>query len=436
MTDLADPAKAGSEIGAESAEDRAQDAMQRPVTAVSQATGLVGLVCTLAVLAVAIGSDIPLGSQTILLLCSGAVPMILWSLLVERVYRSPTSGLNLAAPRPRQETFATTKVKIAGLWATWAVLGLVYFSVGTYRDPDYDFVFALMTGLAPVILLISVPYVYFVDRAMREPHDALWHAGQMVLGRGGDPAMVAEHARAWAIKGFWLVLLGMALPYQVAFVTDVSLAEVFGDPARAAQWAIRLMYLVDVAFAVTGYIFTTRLLDAQIRSSNPYLAAWIFALICYPPFLLMGRGGPLDYRGETQWNDIFAGNLPVLALWGAALIVLNGIYVWATVAFGPRFSNLTNRGILTSGPYRLFKHPAYLAKNLNWWLASLPFLTAVNTLDAVRASLLLLVVNAIYFMRARTEEWHLMDDPDYRAYSAWIAERGVLPRLRRAVIGR
>ena len=41
---------------------------------------------------------------------------------------------------------------------------------------------------------------------------------------------------------------------------------------------------------------------------------------------------------------------------------------------GPRFSNLTHRGILTHGPYAWSKHPAYLSKNLFWWLSSLPFL--------------------------------------------------------------
>ena len=50
-------------------------------------------------------------------------------------------------------------------------------------------------------------------------------------------------------------------------------------------------------------------------------------------------------------------------IWGAILVVLTGIYAWATMAFGLRFSNLTHRGILTHGPYAFTKHPAYMSKN-------------------------------------------------------------------------
>ena len=49
------------------------------------------------------------------------------------------------------------------------------------------------------------------------------------------------------------------------------------------------------------------------------------------------------------------------------------VYCLATVAFGYRMSNMTYRGIITSGPYRFTKHPAYLGKVASWWLISLPF---------------------------------------------------------------
>ena len=40
-------------------------------------------------------------------------------------------------------------------------------------------------------------------------------------------------------------------------------------------------------------------------------------------------------------------------------------------------------------------------------------------------------MNLIYYLRAKTEERHLMRDPDYRAYAAWIAEHGLFARVRR-----
>jgi protein-S-isoprenylcysteine O-methyltransferase Ste14 len=114
------------------------------------------------------------------------------------------------------------------------------------------------------------------------------------------------------------------------------------------------------------------------------------------------------------------------ALWGSLILVLVVIYVWATIAFGARFSNLTHRGIITSGPYRYTKHPAYLAKNLSWWLVSMPFMFGVSPLTSLRCCVLLLMLNGVYYLRAKTEERHLSLDPDYRRYAQWIDQHGLL----------
>jgi hypothetical protein len=105
--------------------------------------------------------------------------------------------------------------------------------------------------------------------------------------------------------------------------------------------------------------------------------------------------------------------------------------VLATVAFGIRFSNLTHRGILTNGPYRWTKHPAYVSKNLSWWLLSIPFIPMDGWDNLVKHSLALLCINFMYFMRAKTEEWHLSRDPTYVQYALWMNEHGVLRFLNR-----
>jgi len=182
-------------------------------------------------------------------------------------------------------------------------------------------------------------------------------------------------------------------------------------------------------------MLTCKPLDAHIRSANPHMAGWIAALICYPPFVLMGNGGPLDYhRGTAEWDMWFAGNEAMLWIWGGLLVLLTAVYAWATVAFGLRFSNLTHRGIITHGPYRWTRHPAYLSKNLFWWLSVMPFLsTTGNWVDVVRNCTLLGITSAIYYWRARTEEQHLSEDPDYRAYHAWMERRGVVTRALAAL---
>ena len=110
--------------------------------------------------------------------------------------------------------------------------------------------------------------------------------------------------------------------------------------------------------------------------------------------------------------------------------------MWATVIFGARFSNLTHRGIITNGPYRFTKHPAYLAKNLTWWMIAVPFLPVDNWSDTLPRCAMLLGVNLIYYMRAKTEEWHLARDADYVRYALWIEKHGLFRFLRRVPVVR
>jgi protein-S-isoprenylcysteine O-methyltransferase Ste14 len=106
------------------------------------------------------------------------------------------------------------------------------------------------------------------------------------------------------------------------------------------------------------------------------------------------------------------------------------------VAFGLRFSNLTNRGVLTHGPYSWSRHPAYFTKNLFWWLSSVPILTTGSIVDAARATILIAVVSGVYYWRARTEERHLMLDPEYVAYWQWMERHGPVPRFFAWLFGR
>src|SRR4051812_40314879 len=230
------------------------------------------------------------------------------------------------------------------------------------------------------LLVVSVPYVLWLDRRLVEPRDGAWHFGQLLIGRGdrADPAELHHFYRAWAVKGFFLAFMISIVPGNWWETVHAESGWIAANPVNLASWLIAAMFMIDVTFATVGYVLTMKPLDAHIRTANPYAAGWAAALICYPPFILMSDGGPLDYHigtaGPDGWAWWLDGHPWALALMGGWLVFLTGVYAWATVAFGFRFSNLPPRGILTHGPYAWTKPPAYLAKNLFWWSAVLPFL--------------------------------------------------------------
>ena len=172
-------------------------------------------------------------------------------------------------------------------------------------------------------------------------------------------------------------------------------------------------------------MLTIRLFDSHIRSTEPTFLGWFVALECYQPFWSFSSGHYLQYGTGKTWESWFTPNSPAHMIWGGIILVLLVIYVWSSLVFGIRFSNLTHRGILTNGPFRFCKHPAYVSKNISWWLVSMPFMVVSTVDEALRHCLLLLGVNFIYLLRARTEERHLSRDPDYVQYAEYMNEHSL-----------
>jgi hypothetical protein len=400
-------------------------------------TGLVGLAGLGAwtLVSRAYGMEGPLAALTALLACG--VPMVLWAVLVDKVHRSPSTGIDWdSPPRPLRESLDVSIAKIAGLWGIWAIIGGLYCVARFYWDGAYLFSMYVLGVASVPMLVLSIPYVLWLDRRLKAPRDGAWHFGQLLIGRFdlADKTELAHFLRAWAVKGFFLAFMISIVPGNWADAIHAEAAWIAAGPVNLAIWLIMVMFMIDVVFATVGYVLTMKPLDAHIRTANPYAAGWAAALICYPPFILMGEYGPLDYHpgtaGPQAWTYWLADYPLAAMLVGAWLVFLTGVYAWATVAFGLRFSNLTHRGILTHGPYAWTKHPAYVSKNLFWWCAVLPFLATTGSMvDMIRNTAICFMVSGVYYWRARTEERHLSEDPAYVDYARWMERNGPIPRL-------
>ncbi len=384
----------------------------------------------------------PFAAVTALLFTS--VPMILWSVLIDKVHRRASTGIDWNHRRRLSAIWGVSLTKIVGLWATWALIAAIYCLCRWYWFSPYLFAMQVLAAVALPLLLLSIPYVLWLDRVLVDPRDGAWHFGALLIGREpADRGEVANHLRRWAVKGFFTAFMISILPGGFARIVTMDWRQLGHEPGQTCFWLTEMMFLVDVQIAMVGYVLTLKPLDAQIRSANPHLAGWVAALICYPPFILMNAGAPLDYHTNTaDWAFWLKGHTTVMWVWSAMLVLLTGCYAWATVAFGLRFSNLTYRGVITHGPYRFTRHPAYVSKNLFWWLSTLPMLATTHSLiDGIRNTVILGLVSATYYWRARTEERHLYaEDAKYRAYSTWMEAHApvtrLLARLSRMVSGR
>ena len=256
--------------------------------------------------------------------------------------------------------------------------------------------------------LIIAPFAYFFFANEHTSNKSylfwrfLWRNITVLFRR--EPSFSLHHEEKIALL-FILVKI-FFLPIMINFFFG-NISGLQGQ-WNSLQWypfLFTFLFTIDTFIFSLGYAFESPILKNAVKSVEPTFFGWFVALICYPPFnSVVGRYVPWGANDFVYfWNDSWT------TIFRIIVIFLLLIYVWATVALGLKSSNLTNRGIVTKFPYSVIRHPAYISKNLIWWLTLLPVITWPFTLG-------MLFWSTIYFARALTEERHLKQDPDYVTY--------------------
>ena len=350
------------------------------------------------------------------------VPDLLWQKVQRRTLVAPSAG-----------SAARVLTKLLGLLGSVGFIALLYWLFPEYASHGfYANYWAGLRVVLPLWALVSLPYLYWVDRRLREPRDALWQMGRLLTLQWDDVSgrVIGQHLLGWLVKGYYLPLMFTYFCDNLDKLLHYDLNQLHGFRG-VYDWAYFTLYFIDVALVSMTYLMSLKLTDTHIRSTEPSVFGWIAALVCYEPFWSLIGAQYIAYDNGRGWGVWLGGSPGLYALWGSLILLMLVIYVWSTIAFGARFSNLTHRGIITNGPYRYSKHPAYLAKNLSWWLISMPFMLSVSLAQSLRCCLLLCMLNGIYYLRAKTEERHLSLDPVYQQYARWIELRGLLRALDR-----
>jgi len=186
---------------------------------------------------------------------------------------------------------------------------------------------------------------------------------------------------------------------------------------------LQVVIFADVFFFTIGYLIEHPRLGNEIRSVDPTWLGWAAALVCYPPFnqlssWILGWAASDFPRFESATAHVTLNLL---------LLGLMAVYSSASIALNLKASNLTHRGIVSCGPYAYVRHPAYVCKNMAWWIAAIP--TAAAAFDQSLWKGVLAVASVVgwsmvYVLRALTEEDHLRSiDGEYDRYAARVRYR-------------
>ncbi len=314
----------------------------------------------------------------------------------------------------------------------------------------YYYAFALYLVVSPLVLLLLRPRSVWVSKNLlvlgyfQQLVQWLTASASEKARRSWRPSYAQKHAL------MFLLLKTIYGPLMIANVVNYGgglagvwagigkLRMVHGAPLvfwcdLGFDFLFYAVFILDPLVSALAYHFESSWLGNKLRctDTNPFHV--FVCLACYQPFNLMTAAvlGPSYHTHMILWNNDLTH--PVTWVLRGAIAVALLFMLSASLSLCTRATNLTNRGIVDWGPYRLIRHPGYLSKNIYWLLTLIPFFVP-NPADpaftwpayAVYCAALVggyLGWASLYFCRALTEEQFLMQDPDYVAYCKKVRYR-------------
>lgn len=282
--------------------------------------------------------------------------------------------------------------------------------------------------ILPVLLLTAPFYVRWAESISPAGCDAYARFGEWLLRqRNWQWHEQRELLLSWLVKLIFI-------PLMYSWLTMATEGLLFFNWSLTPVALVKGLYMyglaIDLLVATSGYLFASRLLGNAVISTDKTWSGWLVCLLCYPPLIWIYN----QFKQQTNeliWTDWLKPDQPLFWFWATAVTLTWLIYWLSTLHFGLRFANLSWRGLVDTGPYRWVRHPAYLSKNIYWWLYLVPFYGVANGYELARNLLGLCFVSLVYFLRAYTEERHLKQFSEYREYVGHIRQHGLLARIKR-----
>lgn len=309
-------------------------------------------------------------------------------------------------------------------FSSWTV-GFVFNNFSFEIITVFHFVFTLY-----FFLLIPYYFIYPYSSKARLVYKYIWEIIKW-WNDYGDRHKTA--LLAWIVKLFFVPLMLVWITghsfnlINTSYTSYQNIGLAWWDfltffNSHFFMWAFTLILFFDVLFFTLWYLLEAPAFKNTIKSVEPTLIWWWVVLICYPPFNSNISNLVGWYSTDfPKFSNAFI-HIPL----NVSILILMGIYAWASVSLWLKASNLTNRWIVRKGPYKYIRHPAYICKNTAWLIWWFPILFLSFTQDNISTLAVLSWLTTwafIYYMRAMTEEAHLSLDPDYIEYKKQVPYR-------------
>lgn len=177
---------------------------------------------------------------------------------------------------------------------------------------------------------------------------------------------------------------------------------------------LKIIVMLTTIILTVSYLTDCNLLKNKIKSIDTTPLGVISCIMCYYPLTILANQFIYSYTEETMPLPNTTTKIISIIL----LVIANLVILLATARLGTKSGNLTNRGIVTGFPYNIVRHPQYSMQMVCLIITTIP-LFLMN--DFMLIEKILYAFGTIgwifvYYLRAVTEERHLIKDEEYQKY--------------------
>ncbi len=381
---------------------------------------------------------------SIIFLVAAIIPIIFCEVLFLKVHRRDSVGLI----KPTKPDKNRLSLKLLGYYTSLAFIMLFYYLLPAYEDEFFENAFYYLLPLLIIYIIGGWIYMSEADVRLKNPYDAYWHLGNFFTGQWSkvDKDIIFAHLKSLILRAYFIPVMLVYLVSNTTLLVNGQdeFSKLYLENIQGVDGIIIIKFFVliyfflaaiDVLFAVIGYLMAFRMLDSNIRSTEPTFLGWFVCIICYYPFFETIMVGLFlkELYSNPEWYTWLEGMPVMIIIWGVLVLIGMCLESLTTLTFGIRFSNLTYRGLITQGPFRFTKHPQYVFKMMNRFCFYMPFLSLFGFVGAVTNVIMFIGVCFLYYLRAKTEENHLSRYPEYVEYANWINEHGAFRKIGKFV---
>lgn len=191
------------------------------------------------------------------------------------------------------------------------------------------------------------------------------------------------------------------------------------------MWLKFILGISMIVYAVS-YLTELDIFKNKIKSADTTPLGILTCIACYYPITIL----TYKFIEVTPDSLLPVDNQMILVILNLLIILVNFISLIAVIRLGTKVGNLTNRGIVTGFPYNIIRHPDYTMQICYIILTTIPLfiMREYSIITKVIMTVATMIWIYIYYLRAITEERHLIKDPEYQQYVEKVKYR-FIPKL-------